>query len=197
MFYGYGVEDFANEAYNKVDDRSVMVDNHQYDKDVSNPDVAVYKDPNSNKTFVAFRGTSRIDDIKPDIGIALNKYKTTDRYKASKKDLEKVIGKYGKENLHLTGHSLGATTAAELGKEYGITTDAYNAGSTPLQLEGDLITNVGCRNLPHLNRCQQGKNITYHTVVGDPVSAWNAFSNSKVKYYKPKTVNPHALSNFM
>ena len=192
---GWGMEDFAREAYQKPTDRSLTVEGHVYDPELSNEDVATYKDKD-DKYVVAFRGTSKIRDLHPDIGIALNRFKDTDRYKNDKKQLQKVIDRAGGvNNVKLSGHSLGGTSAATLGREFGITTETYNTGSTPLQMSNDLISRLSCMVAPNRKDCKNAQKVTHNLIVGDPISQWAIF-RPNVKYHKQKKFNPHLLSNF-
>lgn len=193
---GYGIEEFALEVYDPQSQRDQEIDGYDYQPELSTENVAVYEDPETKKAVIGFRGTSKGKDIRPDIGIAGNMFKSTDRYASDKAQLDKILKKYDKKNVRLTGHSLGGKSASTLGREYGIKTDAFNTGSTPLQLEANLLTNLGCKIFPSQENCQNSKLITHHNVVGDPISAWNIFSPDNVKYYKPKSWNPHSLSNF-
>ena len=191
--YGYGIENFAQEAYNEPSRRDPLVDGRRYNPNLSTEDVAVYED--NGKAIVAMRGTSKLKDLHPDVGIAINRFKATNRYKSDKEQLQKIVDKYGKDNIRLTGHSLAGKSAATLGKEYGIRTDAFSTGSTPLQMNQDLVSRIGCIIAPNRDDCKKQKMITHHIVAGDPVSQWNLFKPN-VKYYEPKSWNPHSLSNF-
>ncbi len=193
---GYGVEDIAQEAYDPVNQRDQEIDGYDYKPELSTEDVAVYEDPETKKAIVGFRGTSKGKDLRPDVGIALNRFKSTNRYKSDKEELDKLIERYGKDNIRLTGHSLGARSASALGRKYGIKTDAFNTGSTPLQMAGDLIDNIGCKLMPMTQDCRNASKVVHHVIAGDPISAWNEFSPSTVKYYRPKSLNTHSLSNF-
>ncbi len=196
MFQGYGIEEFAQSAYESADNRSPVVDGYDYRPDLSTGDVAVYEDPETKKAVVGFRGTSKVRDINPDIGIAGNRFKSTDRYKSDKAQLEKVLQKYGKDNVRLTGHSLGGKSASTLAQDYGIKADTFNEGSTPLQMEGNLLKNLSCKVFPSQQKCKNAQLVTKHLITGDPISTWNLFSASNVKYYKPNSWNPHSLNNF-
>ena len=195
--FGYGIEDVAQAAYKDVNDRADDIDGYKYLPSLSNRDMAVYGLPNSVKTRVAFRGTSKTSDIIPDIGIATNTFSSTKRYQDSKEALQKIVDRVGKDNIHLSGHSLGAATASKLGSELGIRTDSYNTGSTPLQLEGDLLKNIGCRLMPNNSYCRNSKLVTNHIVRTDPISIWNLFSPQNNVFYKATESNPHSLQNFL
>ena len=196
MFQGYGIEEFAQEAYVSADKRAPVVDGYDYKPELSTGDVAVYENPETKKAVVGFRGTSKVRDINPDIGIAGNRFKSTDRYKSDKAQLNNVIQKYGKDNVRLTGHSLGGKSASTLAQDYGIKADTFNEGSTPLQMKGNFWRNPSCKFFPSQQKCKNAKLVTKHLIPGDPISAWNLFSSSNVKYYKPKSANLHSLSNF-
>ena len=193
---GYGLEDYAQEAYNPIDKREPVVDGYNYKPDLSTPDVAVYEDPLSQQAKVAFRGTSKVRDINPDIGIAGNVFKSTDRYKSDKAQLEKIIMRYGPQNLHLLGHSLAGRSASTLAQDYSLKADTFNEGSSPLQMKQDLERILRCTLFPSQTMCVNAKKITKHLIPGDPVSAWNVFTPSNIVYHKPKGFNLHSLKNF-
>lgn len=201
---GYGIEEFAEEAYDPADQREKVIDGYDYKPNLSTDDVAVYEEinpdtkmnPHLRKAIVSFRGTSKSRDIRPDIGIAGNRFKNTDRYKSDKAQLDKILGLYGKDKVRLTGHSLGSTVATTLGQEYGIRTDGFNTGSTPLQMEQNLFKNLSCKVFPSQQSCQNAKKITHHIVPYDPISIWNLFTPANVKYHSPKSWNVHSMSNF-
>ena len=195
MFYGLGIEDYAQEAYEQPSKRETRVDGRRYNPNLSTEDIAVYENGGDKRVVVAMRGTSKLSDLNPDVGIAINRYKHTNRYRSDKEQLQKIIDKYGKENIRLTGHSLGGKSASTLGKEYGIQTDSFSTGATPIQMGGDIVNRIGCMISPNRTECQNSKNITHHIIGNDPISLWNMFKPNVI-YHKQKKLNPHALSNF-
>ena len=193
---GYGIEEFAAEAYDKPNDRDNNIDGYDYDKSLSNQDVAVYHNPKTEKTIVSWRGTSQVRDLKPDLGIALSRFANTKRFAEADEKLQEVVNKYGIENIRLSGHSLAGKIAQDLGVKYGIRTDTFNAGSTPLGISRDIINTISCNILP-TQECKNSSLITNHTVAGDPISNWNFFSNQNHKIYRARSLNPHSMSNFL
>ena len=197
MFHqGYGVEDIAQEAYEGVDKRDAVVDGFNYNRGLSTGDVAVYEDPKSNRVTIGLRGTSKVSDIVPDIGIAADQFKDTKRYKSDKAQVEKVLNLYGKKGVNLVGHSLGATSAATIAQDYGIEADVFNAGSTPLQMERNILKSISCKIAPSQTKCINASKVRHHLIPGDIISLWNLFSPSNVMYHKPKSLNFHSMDNF-
>ena len=77
------------------------------------------------RVVVAFRGTepTNIADVYNDIRIiqGSKRHFTTER-----NALDKVIQRFGKENVELTGHSLGGNKAIELAKQLGLDSETFN-----------------------------------------------------------------------
>lgn len=77
------------------------------------------------RVMVAFRGTepTNIADVYNDILIikGSKRHFTTER-----NALDKIVKEFGKENVELTGHSLGGNKAIELGKQLGLDTETFN-----------------------------------------------------------------------
>tara|TARA_B110000908_G_C10112653_1_gene383794 strand:- start:260 stop:856 length:597 start_codon:yes stop_codon:yes gene_type:complete len=196
--YGYGFEDYAQASYKDVDNRPKEIDDYSYIRSLSNRDMAVYGIPGSLKTRIGFRGTSKTADVIPDLGIALNNFESTQRYKDDKASLKELIKKRGGvDNIKLTGHSLGGKVAAKLGEEFGIETNTYNKGSTPLQLQNDVLKGIACKLMPNTSYCTNSKLVTNHIVKTDPISVWNIFSTQKNKWYDATETNSHSLKNFI
>lgn len=103
----------------------------------SNDRLTTFQDANG-KVFVSVAGTDfqnkrnrRDDDIQTNVFLSAGLLVGTNRYKQDSNDLRQVIDKYGKENVSITGHSLGGSLAIELGEAYDIPAYAYNPGGTP------------------------------------------------------------------
>lgn len=77
------------------------------------------------RVIVAFRGTepTNIADVYNDIRIIQGSKR---HFKTERNALDKIVEKFGKENVELTGHSLGGNKAIELGKQLGLDTETFN-----------------------------------------------------------------------
>tara|TARA_R110000803_G_scaffold140013_2_gene206611 strand:- start:23 stop:2107 length:2085 start_codon:yes stop_codon:yes gene_type:complete len=77
------------------------------------------------KVVVAFRGTepTSIADVYNDIRIIQGAKR---HFKTERNALDKIVEEFGKENVELTGHSLGGNKAIELGKQIGLDTETFN-----------------------------------------------------------------------
>lgn len=100
---------------------------YTHDKDLSNEDAQVYvKD---NTAHVAYRGTSKLKDLAPDIQIALGKRKHRD-FDEAITIAQKAKDKYGRAKA--VGHSLGGTKALLASEKLNIPAEVYNPGTSPL-----------------------------------------------------------------
>lgn len=77
------------------------------------------------KVLVAFRGTepTNIADVYNDIKIIKGEGR---HFAKERQALNKIVEEFGKENIELTGHSLGGNKAIELGKQLGLDTETFN-----------------------------------------------------------------------
>ena len=103
--------------------------------------ITTIYDEKSKKIIISFRGTDSLnktgllyDDLLTDIFLGFGQLRTTKRFVESKNILEKAIKKYGKKNIILTGHSLGAAIADYLSSIYKIPAFLYNTGYTPISV---------------------------------------------------------------
>lgn len=98
------------------------------DTELSNEDAQVYvKD---GEAHVAFRGTSKLRDLAPDLDIALGKRKHRD-FDEAISTANKAKTKYGRART--VGHSLGGTKAMHAAEKLDLEAEVYNPGSTLLK----------------------------------------------------------------
>jgi hypothetical protein len=114
------------------------VDGYDVDNELSNSNRTVYvKD---GKAVVSFRGTdlsskkNKWKDLGNDALIAVGLQDLSSRFRKSNQITNKAIEKYGKENVSLTGHSLGGSQALYVHTKTGLDTHAFNAGISPLDV---------------------------------------------------------------
>jgi hypothetical protein len=162
-------KDLLNSSYNK---KNKDYGDYKIDKSLSGKRTKVYYNEKENKPVVVHRGTASIQDIGTDIGLAFGH--RGKRFNHAKKIQKKAEKKYGTENLHTLGHSLGGIVAEEVGgNSKNIIT--LNKAVTPLEL----------------NR-KNGKNQTDIKTSNDPVSMLNKFSKNKASVIKSEGWNPLA-----
>tara|TARA_R110000751_G_scaffold123439_2_gene224308 strand:+ start:6606 stop:8600 length:1995 start_codon:yes stop_codon:yes gene_type:complete len=161
------------------------------DGELSNDVGLVFERPDG-KVSVNYRGTNptNVDDLKTDINLITGKtdINSLEHIKTAKSQLTDVIGKYGREDLRLTGFSLGGQTAIHVGDELKIPTRTFN----PL-LGYQTLKNFAKNNIHEI----------YRTTT-DPASIGLGINNQgfDIKTIHPleDTLNPvksHQLDNFL
>lgn len=91
------------------------------DRELSNRKQKVYTDANKNP-HVVFTGTRTLGDVVTDAALAVGLGRFTQRFADSKKIVQKVKQKYGKD-VTASGHSLGGSLAEYSGAKKVITFD--------------------------------------------------------------------------
>lgn len=151
------------------------------DEELSNYNRSVYT--KAGKAKIAYRGTkpTNWDDLGTDILIATGLQDYSSRFQNAKITAQKTIQKYGKQNVSLTGHSLGGAQSAWVSRELGLPATGFNSGWGP-------------RDLIRQRTYSKFHNIT---VAGDIVSASGATSTFQKQTRLPSRKNPHGLSHFL
>ena len=146
-------------AVNTTRDKSFMqhtaytgenLEGYDIDTSLSNNKGTVYVNKKTGKVTLAFAGTQvskknwrqGVKDVWADIHIAAGAESSSEEFKKSERQYLAVTQKYGKENVDLTGHSLGGTKAAYLSHKYGAQADVYNMGISPTGRERWDLRNV-------------------------------------------------------
>jgi hypothetical protein len=164
--------------------RARDIKGHILQPEYSTEKRAVYFNPSTGKYVVAQRGTvpTDRDDLQDDVLVVKDELKSSKRHKDEKKFLEKLIADKGKDNIILTGHSLGSNHSKLLSKEFDLPMYGFSEGET---VSADKIVE---------NFFDRGDDRVQNFKVSyDPVSLLNPFS----KNVKAKSKNPHALENFI
>tara|TARA_R110000803_G_scaffold92288_2_gene159778 strand:+ start:278 stop:2107 length:1830 start_codon:yes stop_codon:yes gene_type:complete len=98
----------------------------------------VIRNNENNKFILVIKGTDISDkkgmkksDLIQDLGILLNNKDMVTRTKEMENKTEKLIKKYGKENIVLTGHSLAGYIVSEISGDLNVPAVAFNTGSSP------------------------------------------------------------------
>lgn len=102
------------------------------DRELTTPHSTVYHNKNTKHTVISFRGTKDKGDIKTDALMFLGFGGKTSKFKDAHSLTDKVIQKYGKNNLELSSHSLGASVGSSVSKKTGIHATSFSKGKTLL-----------------------------------------------------------------
>ena len=127
-----------------TEERKRPLELHKYKMDqftelnnYSNNDVMTLKDKKTNIIIIAIRGTdiknvtnNRIRDLVQDYGILVGDDENVKRTKKLIYLVEKAINTFGKNNVILTGHSLGGFISARISDLLGVKAIVFNMGSS-------------------------------------------------------------------
>ena len=104
------------------------------DPDLSQKSRTVFYNKARNKAVIAYKGTTPSlnpihSDLAADLGILANvpKY-LIGRFRGAEKVYNQTKKKYGKDNIEVTGHSLGGSQALYIGRKYGAKGTAFEPG---------------------------------------------------------------------
>lgn len=181
---------FSKGAYEKPETARELAktvsDDWDVDGDLTDNHTTTYHNAKTKHTVVAYRGTADKKDLLTDSMVFLNMGNRTKRFKESQDHTKKVIDKYGKQNVSLTGHSLGSAIASSVGKKQDLPVVGFSKARTLLPSSSG----------------KKEKNIR---IAGDPFSGAavlpSALSSPAIlltggKGRVPKKLNTHSMSNF-
>lgn len=163
------------------------------DNDLSDNYRTTFYHPQSKKAVVSFRGTklTNLMDIATDIAIARGSENKTARFMNSMRLSKAAIEKYGKDNVALTGHSLGGTQAIKIGQKTGIPAYAFNPGIGPKTGVVQALTKL-------LTKHRNTNVNIFHTGTKDFVSILAPLMNGNVRRVAPRFQNnAHGIDNFI
>lgn len=167
---------------------------YEVDRDLSDRHRMVFYNPSSKKAVISFRGTKLNDvgDLYTDFKILKGEEANSTRFRNSSNLTRMVMRKYGKENVSLTGHSLGGTQAVEIGQKYGLQSVSFNPGVGPKTGIKQALGKL-------LKKKSAYKNITvYHTGIRDPISALSPLLQGRIKHIGPRFhKDAHSIDNFI
>lgn len=173
---------------------------YDIDPEHSNRNRTLYKHRESGKAVLAFRGTdlqskSKMGDIGSDVLLALGLHGLSSRFRNAKKVTDSAIAKYGKDNLTVTGHSLGASQALYANSKRGVEAHAYNPGVSPTMVRKNLMDSLSAQ----LFKRKPKSNATVYTTGTDIISGLSPLLTKTKKVYVQvkKKAKAHSLSNFM
>ena len=139
-----------------------------YDDQLSNADTAVLFNPETKEVVVSISGTriksykNRLRDLKSDLGISLGTAKFGYRVSETEDVVKKVIEKYGKDDIVIVGHSLGARVGKIISRDTKIPAVIFNAGSSPMSVISDKVASIFEKD--------KSRNVTHYSVEGDLIS---------------------------
>lgn len=160
----------------------------------TNGDMLTVKDKSSNKVIIAIRGTddknktgNRIRDLTSDYGIVTGDDDRVYRKKEVETVVKRVVKRFTKENVILTGHSLGAWVATKIADDLGVKAVVFNIGSSLMD-----------------DRTGKNDDITHYTTndvfkgVIDPLSVSSVLRDDyrTIKVKKKDGVGVHSIDNF-
>lgn len=147
-----------------------------------------------DEVIIGFRGTvvSELHDLATDVFIAIGNEGKTTQFQKSLKLVKSIREKHPLWNLHLVGHSKGATQARYVGRELKIPYTAFNegAGVSELVRQGKhlISESLGIGKVEDLGH--------RFKIKGDPVSKLASGSNVKEFDVGATGLASHSLSSF-
>lgn len=97
--------------------------------------IKAYKDPNSNKIILGFRGTADTRDVKAWVPTGMGQLSKTERYDYDKKQLVKLFSQFSPEKYvyYAVGHSLGGALSTQFKRDFSFIKNAvtYNSAVSP------------------------------------------------------------------
>ena len=107
------LKDLLKSTYNREKED---IEDYKIDRKLSGLRAKVYTNKETGKNVIAFRGTKGIHDLITD-GHLFFGNKNTKRFKHAQKVYDRVVNKYGKDNLILAGHSLSGAIVEKIGDD--------------------------------------------------------------------------------
>lgn len=160
----------------------------------SNPDMLTVKDKSTGKVIVAVRGTdiqdktgNRIRDLVSDYRIATGENERVSRRFEVERVVKRVIKRFGKDKVILTGHSLGGYVSTKVADDLGVKAVVFNIGSS-------IMDNTTAKN----------DNVTHYTTNDvfkgkiDPLSVSSVLRDDykTIKVKQKDGVGLHGIDNF-
>lgn len=120
----------SKSAYEMGNNKSHIPTGYEVDRELSNRNRTVFYHKEKNEAVIAYRGTNpkKLGDLGTDLAIAVGAQATTARFKNAEKVADQAVTKYGKENVVVTGHSLGGSQALHVAAKKDLKAYAFNPG---------------------------------------------------------------------
>ena len=184
---------FSNQAYQARENRHGY-DGYEYVDDLSSKRQAVFYNKDLNKSFLAQRGTKPSDfqELYQDAQILTGMFgQNSLRPTEGAKTINNIRDRYKDVEITNTGHSLGASTANILGKQFNMNTIAFNQGSGITQP----FKKLECYGDNPPSFCNKIKN---YRIEGDPISFLSRFNRDTTTISRPDISGliKHSLSSF-
>ena len=190
----------ANSAYKPADDDRHEAHGYVLDPELSNRNRKLFYHPETGKAVMSFRGTNpkNIKDLTTDAMIALGMSHWTDRFRNARKATQAAVAKYGKENVVVTGHSLGGSQALYVNAKERVEAHAFNPGVSPLE-KSPFKAAFGFVMSKLFKSRQTKPNATIYTTGTDPISAAAPYvhEGSRIRRVKATHANTHSIKNFL
>jgi len=159
------------------------------DKDLSSKKNSVFYDRVTGHVVISYRGTNPADaeDLRDDFAIATGTESHTSRFKKAEKLYQQAAAKYGKENITITGHSLGGEIAMTVAERHDVEAHVFSPGMSVAKV---FQSHKGNANHTYIY-------YTRHDPI--PMMAPLSMDSNRVTRVVPQsnTWNPHAIDNFI
>ena len=183
---------FSNQSYQPRTDRHGY-DGYEYVDDLSSKRQAVFYNKDLNKSFLAQRGTKLdLQDLYQDMQIATGLFgQNSIRPTEGAKTINNIRDRYKDVEITNTGHSLGASTANILGRQFNMNTIGFNQGSGLSQP----FKKIECYTDDPPSYCDKIKN---YRIQGDAISFLSRFNRDTTTINRPDIsgLTKHNLSSF-
>ena len=172
---------------------------YSIDPELSDKYRTTFHHAGNKKTIVSYRGTKLNDpnDLMADYAIFKGREGSSARFVQSRKFAEAAVKKYGKENVSLTGHSLGGTQAITVGHQLGLQAHAFNPGVGVRTALKQGVAKLFSK-FTGKKRGNGAAIHVYHTGMKDPISALSPLMRGNIKHIPVRfSKDAHGMSNFI
>lgn len=111
---------------------------YREDPEFKHHDYGLYK--KDGKATLVYRSTDvkNIHDLEADLYIAAGRESQSNRFKIAEDAYARAVKKYGKDNVDVTGFSLGGSQAMYISNKYKAKATVFNPGYSPVDLQHHL-----------------------------------------------------------
>lgn len=175
---------------------------YRVERDLSGEDYTTFRDRETGRGVVAFRGTNvkNVGDLGTDAAILFGLQGLTPRFRAAEDVTRRAIERFGgMENVDVTGHSLGGAQALHATNKTGVHAVAFNPGAG---LPRSFLSKMGLGTLGAvaglLNRGKlRSGNADIITTGIDPISFFSRTSRGTHHLRTPTGLDVHGIENFL